>query len=217
MAKKPVVVPPPQQEDELTVTVFRFRGSSESMQKGFEAFGAALGAALGTVVPPARQVGGNGRKAQAQLAPSTETPEDVEQENEEQQDESTAYETSAVPSPPKAKKEPGKPKYSFLDDFNLTPEGVPSLVEFCGPKNATTEQDRYLVVCLWLQTHGGADPFTGNDVFTCFRALEWKPRLDVMQPVRELKSKKSWFASPGFGKWRLTQPGITAAQAVGQG
>jgi hypothetical protein len=215
MAKKPVVVPPTQQEDELTVTVFRFRGSSESMQKGFEAFGAALGAALGTAAPPARQVNGNRRKAQAQLtatSPVTTDPETVDTSD--QGEELEAAPEVASPAVPKSKKAPGTPKYSFLPDFDLAPAGKTSLKDFVAGKAAEGEQDKYLLVCWWLQTEGGADPFTGNHIFTCFRALNWKPRLDVNAPVREMKSKKSFFDSPVYGKWRLTQPGLDAAGAV---
>ena len=54
------------------------------------------------------------------------------------------------------------------------------------------------------------------DVFTCFRALNWKPRSDVMQPVREMKSKKSFFDTTAYGKWRLTGIGLEAAEQAGK-
>ena len=38
----------------------------------------------------------------------------------------------------------------------------------------------------------------------------------VTQPLRKLKSDKSWYENPSFGKWRLTGIGLTAAQNVGK-
>jgi hypothetical protein len=68
--------------------------------------------------------------------------------------------------------------------------------------------------------HGGADPFTPNHVYTCFQAMGsasgWKTQTDVMQPIRLMKSKKNLFANPERGTWRLTQPGLDAAEAVGK-
>lgn len=204
MAKR---VPPSDSgpEEELSVVVLKFKGTGETVRKGIDAVTQAI-AALGggTVI---RQV--NGRKP-AQLAAATEDPVDAELPDPETGDE----EAETAPAAPKVKKTPAQPKYSFLDDLDMAPAGKISLKDFVAGKNPGSENDRYLLVSLWLQTEGGADPFTGNHLFTCLRALEWKYRLDVNAPVREMKSKKSWFTSPTYGKWKLTQPGIDAANAV---
>jgi hypothetical protein len=47
--------------------------------------------------------------------------------------------------------------------------------------------------------------------------MEWKTQVDLTQPLRQMKSKKSYFESPGRGTWRLTAgAGIPAAEAVGK-
>jgi hypothetical protein len=214
MAKKPVVVPPPQQEDELTVTVFRFRGSSESMQKGFEAFGAALGAALGTAAPPARQVNGNSRKAQAQLtAVSTETIEPDAVDTPDESEEVEATPDVATPAAAKAKK--ARIPYTFMDDFNLAPEGKTSWNDYVAAHGSPEGvEERFMLASAWAQTHGGADPFTGGHLFTLFRAQKWPTQADMTQPLRKMKSRKSYYDNPEFGKWRMTGIGLADAEKI---
>jgi hypothetical protein len=103
-----------------------------------------------------------------------------------------------------------------MSDFNLSPTGVPSLKEYCAGKNVQSDTDKFLVAAAWTQTHGGADPFTGRHLFTAFRAVEWKTQADMTQPMRRLKSDKSYFENPSSGKWRLTVPGLEAADKVGK-
>ncbi len=208
MAKR---LPPsdPGPEEELSVVVLKFKGTGETIRKGVDAAMQAI-ASLGGTTTVIKHV--NGRKA-AQLGAGAAATDTIDAESVDET-ESEDEEPETPPAAPKAKRTPGAVKYSFLDDFDLAPAGKVSLKDFVAGKTAATENDRYLLVSLWLQTEGGTDPFTGNHVFTCLRALGWKYRQDVNAPVREMKSKKSWFASPAYGKWKLTQPGIDAANAV---
>jgi hypothetical protein len=103
-----------------------------------------------------------------------------------------------------------------MNDFNLSPNGVPSWNEYATEKNPQTVDDKFIVASAWIQTHGGTDPFTGSHLFTCFRAMDWKTQVDMTQPLRKLKSDKSWYENSSFGKWRLTGIGLTATQNVGK-
>ncbi len=211
MAKKPVPASDPAQEEEMSVVVLKFKGSGETLRRGMDTVAAAIAALGNGAHVTTRTV--NGRKPLGQIVAPL-AADAIDAEPIDTLDESEDSEEETTPAAPKAKKAPGTPKYSFLPDFELGPAGKTSLKDFVAGKTAATEADKYLLVCWWLQTDGGTDPFTGNHLFTCFRALNWKPRLDVNQPVRELKSKKSFFDSPTYGKWRLTQPGLDAAAAV---
>jgi hypothetical protein len=212
MAKKPSAAPlsTAPHDEEMVVTVVKFKGSGETLRKGIDALTEALSGAFGA--PRVKHLG-NGRKP-LQITAPVETTEDLDVTPEPEQEDDEQPPEQQVEPAAKPKK-PSAIRYSFLDDFNLAPNGVPSLKDFADTKKVETEQDRYLVVTHWLQTHGAADPFIGNQVFTCFRGLDWTPRKGVMQPVREMKSKKSWFTSPTYGKWKLTQPGLDAAVAIG--
>ena len=212
--KKPVRgTDEPRQQEEMTVVVLKFKGGSQSLQKGFDAVSQAINA-LGPsgqnnhhiVVqrPPAQIAAGNSEvsdlEAQSSADDGDEEIDDTPQDN----------------STSKQKKSPATPKYTFMNDFNLAPAGVPSLNEYCNEKNPQTENDKFLVASAWVQTHGGADPFTGGHLFTAFRAMEWKTQVDMTQPLRFMKSKKSYYDNPSFGKWKLTAIGLTAAENVGK-
>src|SRR5262249_10317807 len=116
----------------------------------------------------------------------------------------------------KAKKTPAAPKYSFMSDLDLAPAGQPSLKEYCTKKNPDTEPDKFLVASAWLQKHGGQETFTVGHLFTVFRAMDWKTQVAMTQPLRSLKSKKSYYENPSFGKWKLTGIGLDAAEAIGK-
>jgi len=211
--KKPVLGTAEPQQEEMTVVVLKFKGGSQSLQKGFDAVSQAINA-LGpgtqnnhrVVVqrPPAQIAAGDGEVLDAE-------PEATADNGEEEIDD-TQQDSGA----PKPKKVPANPKYTFLNDFNLTPTGVPSLTEYCAQKNPQTVDDKFLVASAWIQTHGGVDPFTGGHLFTAFRAMEWKTQVDMTQPLRVMKSKKSYYDNPGLGKWKLTAIGLTAAENVGK-
>src|SRR5207248_1560185 len=94
----------------------------------------------------------------------------------------------APAAPPKSRK-----SYTFMSEFKLSPAGVPSLKEYCAGKNPQSDNDKFLTASAWIQTHGGADSFTGCHLFTAFRAMEWKTQADMTQPMRRLKSEKSYF------------------------
>jgi hypothetical protein len=217
--KKPVPgANEPTQQEEMTVVVFKFKGGAESMQKGFDAVNSAI-AALG----PAQ--GGHHQRTvvqrtPAQIAAPPQNGHVIDADHEDVVEESDAEEViqeAAAPAPNGKPKKPLAPKQGFLGDFVLTPAGVPSWKDFATGKNAQTETDKFLVTSLWIQTHGGADPFTGSHLFTCFRAMDWKTQVDMIQPLRQMKSKKSYYERPSHGKWRLTAgAGVPAAEAVGK-
>ncbi len=212
--KKPVRgADEPQQQEEMTVVVLKFKGGSQSLQKGFDAVSQAINA-LGpgpqnthrVVVhrSPAQIAAGNGEAMD--MEPETPIDDSEEEIDDTQQDNGA----------PKPKKQQTAPKYTFMNDFNLAPAGLPSLTEYCNQKNPQTENDKFLVASAWIQTHGGVDPFTGSHLFTAFRAMEWKTQVDMTQPLRLMKSKKSYYDNPSFGKWKLTAIGLTAAENVGR-
>jgi hypothetical protein len=214
--KKPAGGTSEPQQEEMTVVVLKFKGGSHSLQKGFDAVTQAI-AALGapaannhrTLIQrgPAQIAAGNGDIIDQD--PETGAEDGALEQEDPGQD-------APYPAAPKAKKPQAPPKYTFLNDFNLTPDGVPSLTQYCAERNPQTVDDRFLVASGWIQTHGGVDPFTGGHLFTAFRAMQWKTQIDMTQPLRSLKAKKSYYDNPAFGKWHLTAIGLTAAENVGK-
>jgi hypothetical protein len=200
------------QQEEMTVVVLKFKGGSNSLQKGFEAVSQAI-AALGT--SPQNNHRGAVPRQPVQLPPTQEVLVDPGDEDVPEADEPQEVSQEAVVATSNGKpKKPLTSKQSFLSDFDLAPNGVPSWKAYSAEKNPQSEQDKFIVASAWIQTHGGADPFTGNHLFTCFRAVDWKTQVDMIQPLRALKAKKSYYENPDHGKWRLTGIGLEAAKAI---
>ena len=216
MAKKTVVLNPFEaQQEEMTVVVFKFKGGSESMQRGFDAVNGAI-AALGPAAQPSNQRMVIHR-ANAQLAPLATQTGDVQNSEVEASDVETqsSDDVTVAPAPNAPAAKPRK-AYTFMSDFDLAPAGVPSWKEHAAQRSPRTDNDKFMVAAAWIQTHGGADPFTGRHLFTVFRAMDWKTQADMTQPMRVLKSKKSYFENPSSGKWRLTGIGLDAANVIGK-
>jgi hypothetical protein len=209
--KKPASGSIEPQQEELTVVVMKYRGGSASLQKGFDAVSQAI-AALG----PAPS--GNHRVIVHKTAAQLPTAEDIiDAETEDLVEDPTPNDaTTETPGDGKPKKVPGERKgYTFDNDFNLAPDKVPSWKDYATGRNPQTEIDKFLTSGAWMQTHGGLTTFTGRHLFTCFRAMEWKTQADMAQPLRVMKNRKSYYENPEQGQWRLTGPGLAAAEKVG--
>lgn len=200
----------PQPQEEMTVVVLKFRGGSASLQRGFDTVSQAI-ATLG----PAPQNGGHrapGKRKAAELGSGDNAVIDADPDIEEADE--TLDDAVAETPDDKPKRTPTPPKYTFMNDFNLSPSGQPSLKDYCTGKDPKAETDRFLVASAWITRHGGEELFTGAHLFTVFRAMEWKTQVDMTQPLRTMKSKKSYFDNPSTGKWKMTVPGLAAADNI---
>lgn len=197
-----------QPQEEMTVVVLKFKGGSASLQKGFDAVTQAI-AALGmpAALPPRIAV-----RRPAELA--ADHGEILETETDDAEEEPAAPEEATNGATGKKKK--STLKYTFMDEFNLSPDGHPSLKDYCTEKNPQTEVDKFLTASAWIMEQGGEESFTGRHLFTCFRAMNWKTQADMTQPLRALKLSKSYYDNPTTGKWKLTGIGLDAAHALGQ-
>jgi hypothetical protein len=102
-----------------------------------------------------------------------------------------------------------------MNDLNLSPDGKTGWKAHAAAKNPDGFNERLLVASAWLQTEGGREYYAGGELFTCFRAMEWTTQADMTNTMRKLKSTKSYYDNPEYGKWRLTQVGLDAAAAIG--
>jgi hypothetical protein len=204
MAKKTLHATDSSQQEEMTVVVLKFKGGSQSLQKGFDAVTQAIAA-----LSPAP----SNHRVIVQRGPAEITGgEDILDAETEEIDEVETTDAETGQTTTKATRT--KRAYTFMDDFDLAPPDVQSLTEYCEGKEPLTENDKFLVASAWIQTHGNADPFTGRHLFTAFRAMNWKPQVDMTQPLRAMKASKSWYDNPSQGKWKLTGIGLKAAEAI---
>lgn len=186
----------------------RFGGGGDSLQKGFETVSQAL-AALGP--PPVHHQ----RRLPSVVSPTPTASElpDAEKDAETPEGEESfeASEVSEVSRQRSSARKYSKPK--FYNTLNLDAGDV-KFKDYCAQKNPASDNDKYLVAAAWLTEHGGHVNFTANQLFACFRAMNWSEQKDFMQPVRVMMRKKSYFEKVTQKTWKLTGVGLTAAKAV---
>jgi hypothetical protein len=209
--KTPPVVTSSGNEEEMVVTVVRFRGSGESVRKGIDALTQAFTGAFGA--PPARQISA-GRKVTTLPPLNGDAPHEESVEPDALDDEQEAEDVVVTATEAKPTKK-AKQLYTFMTGLNLSPDGKTPWKAYATSKKPEGFNERLIVASSWLQTEGGVEHYAGGELFTLFRAMDWPPQADMTNPMRKLKSSKSYYDNPEFGKWRLTQPGLDAASAIG--
>jgi hypothetical protein len=204
MAKKSAPASDPAQEEELVVTVVRFKGSGETARKGIDAVSQALAAAFGGGTTVMRQV--NGRKAAALPArqPDAIDTDAVDPDLDDEVDDE--------PEPAAPAKGQAKPRKLPKFDNKLA---VTPFKAFAAERNPQTVDEKYLVACLFLQDELKLESYGASQVFTCFRAMGWETYDDFTQPMRIMKSKKSYYADTDKrGAWKLNDHGVDVAGKI---
>jgi hypothetical protein len=219
VAKTPKgVVQPPlraEEQEEMTVIVLRIKGGGDTLQKGFDALSTAF-ASLGSpqTAPPenTRKLAGNvGTRQLAAPVPADDSYADDEDEDEDFEAESSSVQTPQTEAIPGVKWKPRK--YKFMDDLDLS-QGDKPWKEFASERGGKNDNDHYLLASLWLTESANLPEFGVGHVFTLFRAMQWSEQSDFSQPMRTMKSKKSYFSHPSKKTWKLTGPGLDAARAI---
>jgi hypothetical protein len=211
------IAQPNGEQEEMTVVILRFKGGGETLRKGFDTVSQAL-ATLGptTVVERRPPLLGKGAAATPVVdklpgsdgdGASPEVPPEGE--------EAEALEVDAAGD--SARRASGGPRRYPKPQFDSTLKldaGDVTFKRYCAQKQLDSDSKKYLVAAAWLTNHGGHPSFTASQIFTCFRAMGWNEQADFMQPVRLMKSKKSYFERGPGKSWKLTQVGIHAADAI---
>ena len=222
MAKttKGVVQPPmkAEEQEEMTVIVLRIKGGGDTLQKGFDALSTAF-AALGNTQAPSpgttRKLAGPANTRQLSAPPSGDDPGIEEDEDEEDfESDSASVDVTQSEATPGAKWKPRK--YKFMDDLDLS-QGDKPWKEFAAERGGKNDNEHYLLASLWLTECANLPEFGVAHVFTLFRAMQWSEQSDFSQPMRLMKSKKSYFSHPSKKTWKLTGPGLDAARAIHSG
>jgi hypothetical protein len=210
MAREPKNKAPTAKDDqeEMTVVILRFKGSGESLQKGFDAVSQAIAALGPPAAPSPRILSARPRELSSDNGTEVIDGETIDEDFEEVAEE----EGDTAPRPSNAA--PRKRQaYKFLNDLDLKAGDI-SLKDYCAQKNPKTDNEKYLVASNWLSRYGGHETFTIDHIFTCFRGMGWKQQRDLSQPMRKMKFSKSWFENPERGSWKLTSIGKEAAEAI---
>jgi hypothetical protein len=195
------------EQEEMTVIVLQFKGSGDSLSRGFDAVAHALAAIRPTATPAAAR----GLAARPKQLAVEHPGDDVESDPEEDEQEPVS---DVVPRAAKRTNDVPRKRSSPKFDSTLDLDKGQGLKAYCNARNPNNDNERYLVAAAWLTEEGGRPKFKATDVFTCFRGMSWSEQKDFTQPLRQMKSKKSYFESLGKGDWELTGLGLKAAKAI---
>lgn len=86
-------------------------------------------------------------------------------------------------------------------DPNLDMNSEVSLATFAQGKQASTNVQKYMIAAAWLKECRSIDTVTPDQIYTCFRKLDWSTSIaDFGQPLRDLKAKYQYFdkSKPGY-------------------
>lgn len=214
MAKKTSYsqVVPEEPQEEMTVVIFKLKGQSGTMQKGFEAINTAF-ASFGAPAPAVLPVRRIAPVTVSKEVSTSSSSDDIEEQGELFEDDGVTIDAPVKQAVSKPQKVAPRSKPKFLPDFDLNLSDKP-WKEFANERAPKTDNDKYLLASLWITENAGLPEFTIAHVFTCFRAMLWSEQADFSQPMRKMSSKKSYFTSTDAKKWKLTGPGIEAARAI---
>jgi hypothetical protein len=199
-------------QEEMTVVIFKLKGQSATLQKGFDAINTAF-ASFGVALPavtPARRIS-TGAVVKDAGGAKVDEVDDTNGTDPEADGEIIDAPVKQTATRPQKAAPRSKPK--FLPDLDLNLSNKP-WKEFATERAPKTDNDKYLLASLWITENAGVPEFTVPHIFTCFRAMQWPEQADFSQPMRMMKSKKSYYTSTESKKWKLTGPGVEAARAI---
>jgi hypothetical protein len=199
----------PDQEGEVTFQFFKIsiKGSDTSIQKGLDTIAATLVQAGMVQLPPTRQV----RPATRQIANEPDQSDDDGAGDTDFVESDEVEPTASTAAAPK--KQPEKrwqPNYKVINDIN--PDDVsPTLSDFMAQHPPETTFEKYLAIAYWYKHVRGLEEFTVAHFFTAYKLLKWVPPVDPSQPVRDLRSKKRQWLTPG------SKQGYSTIKNLGEG
>jgi hypothetical protein len=188
-------------------------GSARALEESIRGLITSMSRTAATA--PRLAVGKNGSSSRP---PTETTATDVSDEDDGDEDEATmAAADDDVAAPVKQSKATTRvpPQPKFLQDLDVN-MGVP-LRDLATEKSPSSHYDKALLIAFWCKNHAKLESFSIDHIFTCYRAVGWTlPGGDLMQFVRDLKSKKSYFVKgPTRGHYVLHYLGEEVVMKMG--
>jgi len=82
---------------------------------------------------------------------------------------------------------------SIVKGLDLKPKGKTSFADFVKEKNPSSNQDKCVVSVYYLRHELGNKAINANDVFTCFKAANWRVPADLENTLAVSATRKGWF------------------------
>ncbi|HHT9106803.1 MAG TPA: hypothetical protein ACFYD7_13175 [Candidatus Wujingus californicus] len=132
------------------------------------------------------------RWAYEKYCPGTSIPDDrVEEGTEEEQ----TFKNRGKKKTVKKIKKKGKSKKSALSidkTLNLKPSGKTSFTDFAAEKNPSTDREKVVLCVYYLLNKLGKKPIGINQVYTCYKLINWRVPADLTGTLRWVSSQKGW-------------------------
>ena len=185
----------------MTVLVFQLQGDDATLQAGLKTIATTL---AGVVPTNSFQQIPQGQKPAAAALDSPQLDKG-EAEVGDVVDVSAEPVTSSKPSKRSA---PHKPPQVVEIDL----KGSVPLEEFLAKCPSEDISVRYLMIAYWLKEYQNIEEISIDHIYTCYRHMRWSVPNDIVQPLRNLKSRKSWFSKGSLGCYKINH--IGEAEAV---
>jgi len=147
------------------------------------------------------------RWAYEKYCPGTPTPES--------RDEAGANEGQAIKNKAKKKsvkktKHKGKAKKTALSldkTLNLKPGGKTSFADFAAKKNPSSDREKVVLCVYYLLNELGKKPVGINQVYTCFKSINWRVPADLVGTLHWVSSQKGWLDTSDSSDIKMTTHG----------
>ena len=88
--------------------------------------------------------------------------------------------------------------------------------EFVGTRNFSTNIDKTVAIATWLRDHRQVEKFGVNELYTCFRMMDWSVPVDPGQPLRNAANTNcQCLRFEGNGLYSLTTHGMKKYDEIG--
>lgn len=195
-------------DGEMTVVVFKLKGSNSTMQEGLRTIAASLkGIAAPTVVMPALpapRLNGHAPASSPQQPALFDLDESDVETVDSESNELPVPDQTANGSKPKRK----PPTLQLVKDLDLRPENKTSLRDFYAEKQPKTQHEQMAVFVYYLCNILEMNGVTPNHVFTCFDNVGKRPPNDLPQILRNCARKEGWIDTKDSSAIKIETMGV---------
>ena len=147
------------------------------------------------------------RWAYEKYSPGTSMPDaPIEEGAEEEQ----TIKNKAKKKPVKQIKKKGKSKKTALSidkTLNLKPSGKTSFADFAAQKNPSTDREKVVLCVYYLLNKLGKKPIGINQVYTCYKSINWRVPADLAGTLCWVSSQKGWLDTSDSLDIKMTPQG----------
>lgn len=147
------------------------------------------------------------RWAYEKYCPGTSTPDARDEAG---ADEGQSIKNKAKKKPFKKIKQKGKAKKTALSidkTLNLKPSGKTSFADFAVKKSPSSDREKVVLCVYYLLNELGKKPIGINQIYTCYKSINWRVPADLAGTLRWVSSQKGWLDTSNSSDIKMTTHG----------